>query len=309
MAREKGMDLSAIQGTGPRGWVVSRDVLDAEERGTAKASPVASRMAREAGLDLASLGASGRLMKADVVASIASMGLGENDRVIPATQMRRIIGERMLESVNTIPAVNYFVDVDMSELEALRKRLNDRMKGGVRISVNDILMKLCAKLLAETPMANASVQVEEGRITGFVLHGSVNIGLAIALPGGLIVPNIKEVQNKGLKEIAETRVDLVERARCGALTPDDTMGGTFTLSNLGMSGIDNFTPIINPPEAAILGVGSTRKKPVVVEGEVVVRPIASFCLSADHRLLDGADAAALLAKLKELIENPELFLL
>lgn len=309
MAREKGMDLSAIQGTGPRGWVVSRDVLDAEERGTAKASPVASRMAREAGLDLASLGASGRLMKADVAASIASMGLGENDRVIPATQMRRIIGERMLESVNTVPAVNYFVDVDMSELEALRKRLNDRMKGGVRISVNDILMKLCAKLLAETPMANASVQVEEGRITGFVLHGSVNIGLAIALPGGLIVPNIKEVQNKGLKEIAETRVDLVERARCGALTPDDTMGGTFTLSNLGMSGIDNFTPIINPPEAAILGVGSTRKKPVVVEGEVVVRPIASFCLSADHRLLDGADAAALLAKLKELIENPELFLL
>ena len=131
--------------------------------------------------------------------------------------------------------------------------------GGVRISVNDILMKLCAKLLAETPMANASVQVEEGRITGFVLHGSVNIGLAIALPGGLIVPNIKEVQNKGLKEIAETRVDLVERARCGALTPDDTMGGTFTLSNLGMSGIDNFTPVINLPEAAILGVGSTRK--------------------------------------------------
>lgn len=309
LAREKGIDLAALPGTGPRGWVVARDVLEAEGRGTGKTSPVAARMAQEAGLDLASLGASGRLMKADVAASIASMGLGANDRVVPATQMRRIIGERMLESVNTIPAVHYFADVDMGELEALRKRLNERMKGGVRISVNDILMKLCAKLLTETPMANASVQIEEGRIAGFVLHGSVNIGLAVALPGGLIVPNIKDVQNKGLAEIARARADLVERARCGALTPDDTMGGTFTLSNLGTVGIDTFTPIINPPEAAILGVGGTREKAVAVNGEVVVRPVASFCLSADHRLLDGADAAALLAKLKELIENPELFLL
>ena len=313
IAREKGIDLAALPGTGPRGWVVARDVLEAEGRGAgtgaAKTSPVAARMAREAGLDLASLGASGRLMKADVAASIASMGMGANDRVVPATQMRRIIGERMLESVNTIPAVHYFADVDMGELEALRRRLNERMKGGVRISVNDILMKLCAKLLTENPMANASVQVEEGRITGFVLHGSVNIGLAVALPGGLIVPNIKDVQDKGLKEIASARADLVERARCGALTPDDTMGGTFTLSNLGTVAIDTFTPIINPPEAAILGVGGTREKPVAVDGEVVVRPVASFCLSADHRLLDGADAAALLAKLKELIENPELFLL
>ena len=114
------------------------------------------------------------------------------------------------------------------------------------------------------------------------------------------------MQDKGLKEIASARADLVERARCGALTPDDTMGGTFTLSNLGTVAIDTFTPIINPPEAAILGVGGTREKPVAVDGEVVVRPVASFCLSADHRLLDGADAAA---KLKELIENPELFLL
>lgn len=309
IAREKGIDLSALQGTGPRGWVVARDVLEAEGRGVGKASPVAARMAQEAGLDLASLGASGRLMKADVAASIASMGAGANDRVVPATQMRRIIGERMLESVNTIPAVRYFADVDMSELEALRKRLNERMKGGVRISVNDLLMKLCAKLLVETPMLNASVQLEEGRIAGFVLHGSVNVGLAVALPGGLIVPNIKDVQNKGLAEIASARADLVERARCGRLMPDDTMGGTFTLSNLGMVGIDSFTPIINPPEAAILGVGTTREKPVVVDGEVVVRPIATFCLSADHRLIDGADAAAVLAKLKELVENPELFLL
>ena len=309
IAREKGIELSALQGTGPRGWVVARDVLEAEGRGAGKTSPVAARMAREAGLDLASLGASGRLMKADVAASIASMGAGANDPFVPATQMRRIIGERMLESVNTIPAVRYFADVDMGAMEALRKRLNERLKGGVRISVNDILMKLCAKLLVETPMLNASVQTEEGRIAGFVLHGSVNVGLAVALPGGLIVPNIKDVQNKGLKEIAEARADLVERARCGALTPDDTMGGTFTLSNLGTVGIDSFTPIVNPPEAAILGVGSTRDKPVAVDGEVVVRPIATLCLSADHRLIDGADAAAVLAKLKELIENPELFLL
>jgi pyruvate dehydrogenase E2 component (dihydrolipoamide acetyltransferase) len=137
----------------------------------------------------------------------------------------------------------------------------------------------------------------------------VNIGFAVALPEGLLVPNIKNIQLKGLAQIAGERAELVEKARNGGLLPDQMTGGTFTISNLGMIGVGAFTPIINPPEAAILGVGTTLDKPAVVNGELAVRPIATFCLTADHRLVDGAVGAEFLACLKELVENPDLFLL
>jgi pyruvate dehydrogenase E2 component (dihydrolipoamide acetyltransferase) len=316
LAREKGVDLSTLRGTGPNGWIVARDVAAA----TAKASPVAAKMAEDLGIDLQSLDSGKRVMKADVQAAITSAA----GRRVAVTQMRRVIGERMLQSVSTIPAVNYFVDADMSALNDLRASFNARIENNnrsgsdrksVKISVNDILMKLCAKLLLENPMANAYVETDaSGKAVSFILHDSVNVGFAVALPGGLVVPNIKDVQTKSLTQIARERAELLEKARGGGLAPDDTSGGTFTVSNLGSvtvngAGVDSFTPIINPPEAAILGVGTTREKPVVHEGSVAVRPVATLCLTVDHRLVDGADAAVLLAKLKELIENPELFLL
>ncbi|MDR1979876.1 MAG: 2-oxo acid dehydrogenase subunit E2 [Synergistaceae bacterium] len=315
LAREKGVDLSALQGTGPQGWIVARDVL-AYGSQTVKASPVAAKMAAEAGIPLESFDIDRRVMKADVQALIAPPRVeGEGTRSLPVTQMRRIIGERMLRSVATIPSVCYFAEVDMTALNGLRAAYNERLreKGStVKISVNDILMKFCAKLLLENPMVNASVETEtelNSAMRAFILHDAVNIGFAVALTGGLLVPNVKNVESKSLTRIAEERAELVEKARNGGLAPDQMTGGTFTISNLGMMNVDAFTPIINPPEAAILGVGTTADKPVVKDGSVVVRPISTFCLSADHRLVDGADAALFLAQLKELVENPDLFLL
>jgi pyruvate dehydrogenase E2 component (dihydrolipoamide acetyltransferase) len=329
LAREKGIDLSALAGTGPNGWIVERDVLEAARgiggseamespgaqipaagRGPRPAaSPVAAKMAAEAGIPLESFDAGRRVMKADV---LAKAGSGSSERRVPVTQMRRVIGERMLQSVTTIPSVCFFSDADMSALNDLRAFYNERLRkkgSDVTISVNDILMKLCAKLLLENPMVNASAETLNGEVTAFILRDTVNVGFAVALTGGLIVPNVKNVEKKSLTRIAEERAELVVKARSGGLSPDETTGGTFTISNLGMVGVGAFTPIINPPEAAILGVGTTADKPVAVGGNIVVRPVATLCLSADHRLVDGADAARFLSQLKELVENPDLFLL
>jgi pyruvate dehydrogenase E2 component (dihydrolipoamide acetyltransferase) len=313
LAREKGVELSGIEGTGPKGWIVARDVLDAVKK--VKASPVAAKMAAEAGIALESFERDKRVMKADVQARTApgeTDSAGEGSRRVPVTQMRRIIGERMLQSVTTIPSVCYFADVDMTALKELRAAYNERLlkkASKARISVNDILMKLCSKLLLENPMVNASVETVNGETTGFILHDAVNVGFAVALTEGLLVPNVKNVESKSLTRIAEERAELVEKARSGGLTPDQMTGGTFTVSNLGMMDVGSFTPIINPPEAAILGVGTTADKPIAVDESVVVRPMATFCLSADHRLVDGADGARFLSQLKELVENPDLFLL
>jgi pyruvate dehydrogenase E2 component (dihydrolipoamide acetyltransferase) len=320
LAREMGVDLAALAGTGPGGWIVARDVSAAgalPKTSPAKTSPVAARMAREAGLDLAGLRTDGaRVMKADVAAAIAAARPSEpapagaraaGERRVPVTQMRRIIGERMLASSTSIPAVTYFADTDMAALNAMRARFNARLAGrepSVRVSVNDILMKLCAKLLLDRPALNGSVEAE-----AFVMRDFVNIGFAVALPGGLLVPNIKNVQAKDLETIARERAELVAGARSGGLAPDSMTGGTFTISNLGMMGVDAFTPIINPPEAAILGVGMTRDIPVARNGEVVVRPVATLCLTADHRLVDGAEGASFLSDLREIVEDPALFLL
>jgi pyruvate dehydrogenase E2 component (dihydrolipoamide acetyltransferase) len=355
LAREKGIDLSGVEGTGPGGWIVERDILIAARgaegsvpsggpgaqplvtgsRGPRPlASPVAVKMAAEAGIALESFGTDRRVMKADVLARAEKTGTAGSvlegsgsSRRVSVTPMRRVIGERMLQSVTTIPSVCFFADVDMSALNALRAAYNERLQkknSKVKISVNDILMKLCAKLLLENPMVNASAETLNGEVKAFVLHDFVNVGFAVALTGGLLVPNIKNVESKSLTRIAEERAELVEKARSGGLSPDQMTSGTFTVSNLGMMNIDAFTPIINPPEAAILGVGTTANRPVVLEGRgpkgqagedccgepvIAVRPMATFCLTADHRLVDGADAARFLAQLKELVENPDLFLL
>lgn len=247
-------------------------------------------------------------MKSDVAAVVgAATAPTGRERRIPMTQMRRVIGERMLASATTIPSVCYFADVDMTALNGLRSRINARMAekaGAVKVSVNDMLMKICAKLLLECPLLNGSVEAD-----AFVMHDYVNIGFAVALPGGLMVPNVKNVHLKGLADIAAERAELVAKTRGGGLSPDSLAGGTFTISNLGMMGVDCFTPIINPPEVAILGVGTTVEKPVVRNGEIVARPVAALSLTADHRLADGADAAQFLSRLKELVEDPGLFLL
>ncbi len=304
-AREAGVDLALVAGSGPSGRIVRKDVDAAASTGGAsvKASPVAAKMAAELGVDMASMRKDGRVMKDDVLRA-AAVPEAEDVR-IPLTPMRKVIAERMSLSNATVPSVTYTLEADFSALVAFRNKVKDEAsKKGVKISYNHILMKICAVALKELPLANASFEGD-----AIVMHGNVNIGLAVSVEGGLLVPNVKAVQSKSLLRIAEETEQLVEQARNGSLTLDAMQGGTFTITNLGMFGMQSFTPIVNPPEACILGVNAIVEKPVVVNGEIVVRPMSALCLVADHRILDGAEAARFFARIKEFVENPWLLLL
>lgn len=306
-AREAGIDLARVAGSGPSGRIVRKDVDAAAVSvlgGPAvKASPVAAKMAAELGVDMASIRKDGRVMKEDVLRAAAAPEA--EDVRIPLTPMRKVIAERMSLINATVPLVTYTLEADFSALVALRSKIKDEgTKKGVKISYNHILMKICAAALKEIPFANASFDGD-----AIVLHGNVNIGLAVSVEGGLLVPNVKAVQSKSLLRIAEETEQLVEQARSGSLALDAMQGGTFTITNLGMFGTQSFTPIVNPPEACILGVNAIVDKPVVVNSEIVVRPMSALCLAADHRILDGAEAARFLARIKELVENPWLLLL
>ncbi len=300
-AREKGIDLRTVVGSGPDGRIKNRDVLAAGP----KASPVAAKMAKDLGVDLGSIDRDGRIMKSDVLSAAA--GRAQEDSVVPMTAMRKIIAQRMLESTQTIPTVTYEMDLDCTAMIALREKAKpSAAKAGAKITYNDIIMMACAKVLVEQPMCNSSVDMEGQR---YILHSSVNIGLAVAVEGGLLVPNVKDVQDKSLLEIAASTDELVQRSRENRLLPQDMEGGTFTISNLGMFGMTSFTPIVNPPESCILAVNAMEDRAVVVDGQVVVRTMTTLCLTADHRSVDGADAAKFLARLKELLESPVLLLL
>lgn len=305
-AREAGVDLALVVGSGPSGRIVRKDVDAAAASGTSsvKASPVAAKMAAELGVDMASMRKDGRVMKDDVLRAVVAAPAAEDVRV-PLTPMRRIIAERMSLSNATVPSVTFNAEADFSALVAFRSKVKDEAsKKGVKISYNHILMKICAAALKEIPLANASFDGD-----ALVMHGNVNIGLAVSVEGGLLVPNVKAAQSKSLLRIAEETELLVERARSGSLSLDAMQGGTFTITNLGMFGMQSFTPIVNPPEACILGVNAIVEKPVVVNGEIVVRPMSTLSLVADHRILDGAEAARFLARIKEFVENPWLLLL
>jgi pyruvate dehydrogenase E2 component (dihydrolipoamide acetyltransferase) len=269
IAREEGVDLTAIQGTGPGGRVVKEDVMRAI-RDRAEAPPA--------------------------VAKEALPG-----RVIPMKGIRRIIAQRMSESTRTIPHFFLSVEADMTGALQLRERLLEEVekKAGVRLSVTDILVKVAARALRDHPIINSRIEGE-----GIRLVEEINIGVAVAIEEGLIVPVVRAADGKTLTEIAVTIRDLAQKARNGKLSVDDVTGGTFTLSNLGMFGIDTFNAIINPPECSILGVGRTVEKPVVEKGEVTIKPIAWLTLSADHRIVDGASASQFLQRLRELLENP-----
>ena len=316
LARERKVDLSAVAGHGEPPMIHVADVEAWLATNKVKSSPLAAKMAAELGVDMAGLGLDRRVMSGDVMkaagivpATSAAEAPGavktcENEAdVKPMTKMRQIISERMTESVTAIPAVNYQTDVDCTALKAMRNALKN---DGAKVSFNDIIMKACARVLMEMPMCNCSTDMER---KCYVMHGFVNIGLAVAVDGGLVVPNVKHVQTKGLAEISGESAALVEKARSGSLMPDDMSGGTFTISSLGMFGIKHFTPIINPPESCILGVTMIEERAVVRDGQIAIRPMSTFCLTADHRSVDGAGAAKFLQRLKELLENPYLMLL
>ena len=310
-ARDKGIDLSIIIPTGPDGMVVERDVLAlAEGKVAAKSSPLAAKLAVDLGVELTSIDKAGRIMKDDVLAAassaVAATAVSSSAHAAPAKTkplvgMRKVIAERMGQSWTTAPHVHLTVEVDMTAALALKDQLSKA--SGQKASVTEIIIKCAAQVLGENPVVNASIIGNQ-----IVYHESVNMGVAVSLDDGLIVPVIRKAETKSLREIRAAVVDLGARARSNKLQPDEISGGTFTVTNLGMFGTDHFTPIINPPESAILAVCRTVEKPVVVGGQVVIRPMCNFVLGFDHRLIDGAVGAKFMARFRELIENPLLLL-
>ena len=293
--------------------------------GTVKASPVARRMADEAGLrvsDISGSGPGGRVIKRDVEAAI-SAGVSvaapatttattpaQAAQTVPAgpprlvdetlepSQMRKAIARRLVTSIGPVPHFFLTIEMDMGRILELRKAMNGRLEAG-KIGVNDILVKVTAEALARHPEINASWQGDTIR-----RHGSVDIGIAVAIEDGLITPVLRGADRKGLLQIAAEASELVGRAREKRLLPEEYQGATFSVSNLGMFDIDQFTAIINPPEAAILAVGSTSEKAVVVDGEITVRQRMRVTMSCDHRVIDGASGARFLQTFKAMIENP-----
>lgn len=292
-----------------------------------RATPAARRLAAELGIDLALIsgsGTRGRVHKNDVLAFadqrqpgmkarrvVAVPGLeiplpnAPQKQVVPLTGPRKIIADRMAHSAFTAPHITLSLHVDMSEAARLRSRVQEpvQQKTGHHLSFTAIIARAVASVLPRHPYLNASLQGEN-----IVIWEDVHLGIATSLEDYLIVPVVREAQNKSLEQIVTVLSDLVERARAKRLAPAEMSGSTFTISNLGMFGIESFTAIINPPETAILAVGKIVDTPVSTGDEIVLRPTMNLTLSADHRVVDGATAARFLAELKATLENPYLLI-
>jgi pyruvate dehydrogenase E2 component (dihydrolipoamide acetyltransferase) len=274
--------------------------------GRVKASPLARRIARERGIELMNLtgtGPEGRIVAEDVERAAATpahatVGAAPLEaEVVPLTSIRRTIARRLTKAWEA-PAFQISMSADMTRAQALRERLRDQ-----KVTVTDVLTKLSAIALLRHRELNAQFADDELRI-----FPSANIGLAVATERGLVVPVIREVERKSLVQLATERGQLVERTRESKLTQEDLEDGTFTISNLGMYGVEIFTAVLNPPQAAILAVGAIEEKAIVEESDVVVRPVMAMTLTCDHRAVDGAKAAEFLRELKLLLEEPGLAL-
>jgi pyruvate dehydrogenase E2 component (dihydrolipoamide acetyltransferase) len=309
LARTLNISLQGISGSGIRGMVVAEDVQRAaarlssnvETKPAVKASPVAQRVAEKAGLDLASVagsGSGGRIMRGDVEKALVSKPLPSTP--LPLSGLRGIIAERLSQSWRERPQVTLTTEADATNLVAARQQLNAELAAqNEKISYNALLVRLVARALAEHPDIN--VQLTD---TGLQTLSDINIGLAVDTERGLLVPVVRDVSGKSLRQINEEINTLAERAIKGRSLPDELSGGTFTITNLGAYEIDAFTPLINPPECAILGVGRIVSKPVGLNGQIVLRDMLALSLSFDHRLVDGAPAARFLQRVKQLIERP-----
>ena len=318
-AREKGVDLSQVTGTGPNGRIVEKDVLAALDA-QPKATPMAVKTAAAAGIDLATVegtGVGGRITKADVQAVLAPPApvpavAAPSDAAVAAeteamTGLRRIVAERMSASSTQTARVTLITEADATAFVAARESLKASVtdEWGFAPGFNDLLALIVARALSEFPYMNARLS-DDG--TSIERLPFVNLGMAVDTERGLLVPVIRDADQKGLRAFGTEFRTLVERARTSRSLPDDLTGGSFTITNLGMYDVDAFTPIINLPEAAILGVGRIQPKAVIVGGEVVARQMWTLSLAFDHRLVDGAPAARFLQRIKHLVENPYLLL-
>ena len=324
LAEKLAIDLTEVKASGPGGRILESDVqryIDLRgpvptETTRLKASPLARRLAKEHGVDLVSLigsGPDGRIVRDDVLQASAAAAeapvieapaLQQATEVIPMGGIREIIAERMTMSLQTNASVTLHTEVDATAFVELRGMLNDKLQAReVSLTYTDLLVKVVANALREHPRLNATLTDE-----GIHLLTEINIGVAVALDDGLVVPVIQNADKERLSEISEQVRGFAERARSNQLTPGELQGGTFTITNLGNFGVDAFTPIINPPESAILGVGRILKKPVVHDDEIVVRSMLTLSLTFDHRVIDGAPAAQFLQTVSSYIQDPYLLL-
>lgn len=307
LAKEKGYNLADIPATGYKGVVVAKDVLGFSPAAAApavKASPLAAKLAEDLGIDLTQVNAHGRVLAEDILKYLQSGAVAaapaEREEVVPMSGMRKAIAKNMLNSHMTSPTVSFNLSVDMSQMKAYRKQLKEN---DIKVSYTDLIVKFVAKALTEFPLLNCSVVDNK-----IVYKHYVNMGVAVALDNGLVVPNVTDADKKSLREISAEIKELAALAREGKLGGDKLTGGTFTITNLGMYGIESFTPIINQPEVAILGVTTMEDRVVVRDGEMVIRPMMTLSLTADHRVVDGSVAAQFMQRVKDLMENPALML-
>lgn len=277
LAREEGVELSALEGSGPGGRIIKRDVEDAVKAGPAEkaAEPAAATVA-------------------------ARPGDGPDSEKVPLSQMRKTIAKRLVESIGPVPHFFLTIDVDMSRAVEARTRINrDLEKSGVRISYNDIVLKATAMALARHPECNAHWGGDH-----IVRFHRVHLGVAVAIDDGLITPVVRDADRKGMAAISAEVREMAGRAREKKLRPEEYTGATFSVSNLGMFGIEEFTAVINPPEAGILAVGAMEERAVVVDGELEIRPRMKVTMSCDHRVIDGALGSQFLQTLKRILEEP-----
>ena len=325
LAEKLAIDLTEVKASGPGGRILESDVqryidlrgpAPIEETTRLKASPLARRLAKEHGVDLVSIvgsGPDGRIVRDDVLQAsavaaeapvIETPALQQETEVIPMGGIREIIAERMTMSLQTNASVTLHTEVDATAFVELRGMLNDKLQAReVNLTYTDLLVKVVANALREHPRLNATLTDE-----GIHLLTEINIGVAVALDDGLVVPVVRNADKERLSEISEQVRGFAERARSNQLTPGELQGGTFTITNLGNFGVDAFTPIINPPESAILGVGRILKKPVIHDDEIVARSMLTLSLTFDHRVIDGAPAAQFLQTVSSYIQDPYLLL-
>lgn len=315
LAKELGVDISLVAGSGPKGKIKEADVRRFHEEGppAPKITPLAAEMARQEGLDISTIagtGEHGKITKEDVEEALAPSKAApeahpSKARIIPFEGMRRAIADNMHASLQNAAQLTTFTEVDVTEMVRFRDILRAEFArdDSVKISYNDIIVMATARALMRHPIMNSTLVGEE-----ILLHDTVNMGIAVALPEGLIVPKLRNAEKKTLLEIAKEVRELATKAREGALAMEEVTDGTFTISNVSMLGMDGFTPVLNPPETGILGVGRVIEKPAVFNGEIAIRHLMTLSLTFDHRIVDGAPAMTFLRDLARYLVQPMLIL-
>jgi len=324
LAKRLGIDLFKIQGSGAKGRVHKEDVEVFNYEKRIHISPLAAKIAADYGIDLENVtgsGHNGKIMRDDIMKLIGKsqetqepvkkeeakavkqeQAVGDTE-TIPMSPMRKVIAKRMSESYFTAPTFTLNYEIDMTEIKALRAKILDTIleNTGKKVTITDIISFAVIKTLMKHKYVNSELSADGTQIT---LHNYVNLSIAVGMDDGLLVPVIKGADKMSLSELVVASKDIIKKALAMKLSPSEQSGSTFTISNLGMFGTQSFNPIINQPNSAILGVAATVEKPVVVDGEIVIRPIMTMCLTIDHRVVDGLAGAKFMQDLKKLLENP-----